>query len=600
MGFFDRAASEIAYFTGSLRALGRTKPIGRHLNFTIRDLAEGLAQKFGDRPALVSDRESLTYRQWNGQANRYARWARGRGLAKGDVVALLMPNRPEYMAVWLGVAKAGGATALLNTNLSGNSLAHCIKVVGAKTIIVDAAMVDNLKTALPFLNTETAVFQHGAGDAFTRIDTALQGFSDTDLPEAERVALTVNDPCVFIYTSGTTGLPKAANFNHYRILLAMNGFSGAMNAKAGDRMYDCLPMYHTVGGVTATGSVLTVGGVVFIREKFSAREFWSDIVKHQCTMFAYIGELCRYLLHTPEGPNDRAHSIRLCVGNGLRPDIWEAFRDRFGLKTILEFYASTEGNVSMFNFDSKPGAVGRVPKWAEKKFVFRVLKFDVEKEEPVRGPDGLCVVCADGEAGEVVGEIVIDPARPSARFEGYADKAATTKKILSDVLKKGDQWFRTGDLMKRDGLGYYYFIDRIGDTFRWKGENVSTTEVSEAITSFPGVNDATVYGVAVPGYEGRAGMVSLVTDDPAHFDLAGFRAHLASRLPDYARPLLVRFQSQLDVTGTFKQRKVELVAQGFDPVQNRDPLYFSDSAAGAFTRLDARLYQAITQGTMRL
>jgi fatty-acyl-CoA synthase len=395
-------------------------------------------------------------------------------------------------------------------------------------------------------------------------------------------------------------LPKAANINHYRVLLAMQGFAGVTDARASDRMYTCLPMYHTNGGVVAPGAVLMVGGACVIRERFSTREFWADIVRHDCTMFVYIGELCRYLVNSPPHPDEKAHRIRLCFGNGLRPDVWQPFKERFRIPRIVEFYGATEGNCSMFNFDSTPGAVGRVPKWAEKRFPIKIIKFDVEAEEPVRNGEGHCTECAADEPGEVIGQILSDPTRPANRFEGYADKTATEKKILRDVFQPGDAWFRTGDLLRKDRLGYYYFVDRIGDTFRRKGENVATSEVSEAITSFPGVREANVYGVVVPGVDGKAGMASLVVDELSTFDFPAFYSHCAARLADYARPAFLRFPQHLDVTGTFKQRKLDLVAEGFDPTRITDPLFVVNIGARSFDPIDAEAHRRILSGALRL
>ncbi len=605
MSFFQRIASEFAYVRGALRTLRRVAPITRNPSRTVRELFEDLALRHKDRVALYSDSERLTYGELNGRSNRYARWARAQKFAKGDVIALLMPNRPEFLAIWLGFAKAGGVTALLNTNLPGASLAHCIKVVGARAIVVDASLITLFEPARPLLDPGVLIFVHGEsarGDTleYQRMDDGLAGFSDANIPAAERVPLTINDRCLFIYTSGTTGMPKAANMNHYRVQLAFFGFSGVTGATIDDRLYDTLPMYHSNGGLASIGAVLTVGGSVFIREKFSAREFWTEAAKHECTMFIYIGELCRYLLVAPPGPQDRAHKIRMCFGNGLRPDIFEPFRDRFGINRITEFYAATEGNITIFNFDSKPGAVGRIPKWMERKFVVKVVRFDVETETPVRGPDGRCVECAPDEIGEALGQILNDPSKPANRFEGYADKDASEKKILRDAFSSGDAWFRSGDLMRKDANGYFYFIDRIGDTFRWKGENVSTTEVSEALTGFPGVKEATVYGVRVPHMEGRAGMVALAVEDQAKFDLEGFRAHLIAHLPEYARPLFIRFQDHLEVTATFKQRKVDLVADGFDPARVADPVFFNDPRTSRFSRVDGATIAEIDGGGIRL
>ncbi len=605
MSILERLASEWAYASGAIRALRRTAPIARNPTRTVRDLFEDLAREHGPRMALFTDREQFSHGELNARANQYARWARAMGFGKGDVIALLMPNRPEYVAIWLGVAKIGGITALLNTNLPGVSLAHCVNSVGARAIIVDETLRDVYEAARPMLNDDLKLYVHGEGqrgetpDA-PRVDKMLAGFSSADIPAAERTSLTVNDGCLYIFTSGTTGMPKAANMNHYRAQLALLGFAAVANSNRDDRMYITLPMYHTNGGLAAVGAALTVGGSCYIREKFSAREFWADAVKHDCTMFFYIGELCRFLLAAPPGPFDTSHRIRLCIGNGLRPDIFTQFRDRYRIPVVLEFYAATEGNITIFNFDSKPGAVGRIPKWMERKFVVKIARFDVETEQPVRDSNGHCIECAPNEIGEALGQILNDPSKPANRFEGYADRSASEKKILRDVFAPGDAWFRSGDLMRKDELGYFYFADRIGDTFRWKGENVSTTEVAEAMTDFPGVKETTVYGVAIPHMDGRAGMASLVVESLSDFDLAGFRSHLTDRLPDYARPLFVRFQDHLEMTATFKLRKVDLVADGFDPLRIRDPIFFADPRSTSYTPIDEVLYIDICSGKIRL
>ena len=599
MPFVERLMGEVTYLRGALRTLRNTTPILRHPERLFANVIDELAERYQDAPALLSDRETLTYRALAARANRYARWALAQGVAKGDTVCLLMPNRPEYMAMWLGVTRVGGVVALLNTNLAGQSLAYCINVVAPKHIVVASELREALATAHPYLATNARIWMHGEGpDDFARIDREVDAMPGDGLTAQERRPLTIEDRALFIYTSGTTGMPKAANVNHYRLMLASHAFAGVMDTRAGDRMYDCLPMYHTVGGVVATGAVLINGGSVVLREKFSGSEFWDDIVRWDCTLFQYIGELCRYLVNTPPTPNETRHRIRLCCGNGLRPDIWRQFKQRFGIPHILEFYAATEGNCSLFNFDGKEGAVGRLPWYMAHRFPIKLLRFDVDREEPVRGADGFCVECADDEVGEVVGKIINDPSRPGNRFEGYADAQATERKLLHDVFERGDSWFRTGDLMRKDAQGYVYFVDRIGDTFRWKGENVATSEVSQAITAFPGVHDANVYGVQIPGQEGRAGMAALVTDET--FALAGLRQHLRERLPDYARPLFVRLTDGIDVTGTFKQKKLDLVREGFDPAATRDPVFFSDAQSASFIRLDAALHARIVTGEIRL
>jgi fatty-acyl-CoA synthase len=599
---FDRLAADVTTMRGAMRTLRMTTHIAKNPTRIFPDVVEELADRYGDAPALLSDRESFTYREFATRTNRYARWALAQDVAKGDTICLLMPNRPEFLALWVGVTRVGGVVALLNTNLAGKALAHCVNVVTPKHIVVAAELLPSFKHAQLDIIAKAKVWLHGAADGdLPRLDRALGGFAGEKLNPAERPVLTIEDRALYIYTSGTTGLPKAANMNHYRVMLATHAFAGVMDVQASDRMYDCLPMYHTAGGLLATGPLLIKGGSIVLREKFSAREFWDDIVRWDCTLMQYIGEFCRYLVNSPPQPQERAHRLRLACGNGLRPDVWPQFKERFNIPQIVEFYAATEGNVTLFNFEGKEGAVGRIPWYLAGRFPTRIVRFDVELQQPVRGPQGFCIECDDNEPGEVIGKILKDPSKPGARFEGYASQAETDKKILRDAFQKGDVWFRTGDLMRRDARGYFYFVDRIGDTFRWKGENVSTSEVQEAIGTFGadgGRLEANVYGVSVPGHEGRAGMAALIAPDD--FDLMAFRSHLAASLPDYARPVFLRIRREIEVTSTFKQKKVDLVKQGFNPKEISDPIYFNDPAAKAFVRLDPPLYERICNGQVRL
>jgi fatty-acyl-CoA synthase len=408
------------------------------------------------------------------------------------------------------------------------------------------------------------------------LTTALKG-SSTVRPERalRREGMTARDTALYIFTSGTTGLPKAARITHTRAQLYMRGFAAATGARPDDRIYCALPLYHATGGLCAFGAALLNGGEFILSRRFSASGFWDDVIQTQSTMFVYIGELCRYLANHPESPNERAHKIRLIFGNGLRPDVWDVMLDRFRVGGVLEFYGATEGNVSLFNFDGRRGAIGRVPGYLRKKFNIRIVKFDVETETPVRGPNGCCIEAAPGEVGECIGHIASDA---RSNFTGYADKAATEKKILHDVFDKGDSWFRTGDLMRSDGDGYLYFVDRIGDTFRWKGENVATSEVSERLSAVPGVKEVNVYGVTIGELDGKAGMASLVVGP--EFEIGGLAEYVDRELPAYARPIFVRLQPEIETTGTFKYRKMDLVQEGFDPAKIKDPLYFRDPSKG--------------------
>jgi fatty-acyl-CoA synthase len=599
MGLIERIGSDYAYLTGILRSLSRITKIAKNPNRTYPQVVRKLAETYGDKIALISNRERMTYREYDRRGDQYARWAIGQGIAKGDVIALMMPNRPEFLAVWLGVTRAGGVVALLNTNLTGAALAHCVNIVSARHIIVDAALIAGFRTAEPHLAAGPLLWCHGAAtEGFERIDTKVDALPNGPISGAELPHLTIEDKCLYVYTSGTTGLPKAANINHYRVQGIMAGFTGAMKMRPADRIYVCLPMYHTSGGVLGPGAALMGGASAVLREKFSASTFWDDIVRNDCTIFLYIGELCRYLLNSPPHPQENKHRIRLACGNGLRPDIWVEFQKRFRIPRILEWYAATEGNCVFLNFDGRIGAVGRIPKWIEKKFFVEIVRFDIDTEQPLRGPDGFAIRCEPGEVGEAISKIMNDPKRPSQRFEGYADPGATEKKILRDAFEKGDRWFRTGDLMRRDAAGYFYFVDRIGDTFRWKGENVATSEVQEAITSFPGIMEANVYGVQVPGAEGRAGMAALVAE--GDLDLDGFGRHVTKRLAGYARPVFLRLTSAIDATSTFKQRKFDLVSQGFDPAATEDSLFFLHPVLQTYVRLTPALSGDICAGRVRL
>jgi fatty-acyl-CoA synthase len=408
--------------------------------------------------------------------------------------------------------------------------------------------------------------------------------------------LRCRDRALYIYTSGTTGLPKAANISHMRLIHIMSAFQGAVNGGVNDRMYDVLPLYHSSGGLAALGPVFLGGGALVVRNKFSATEFWDDCARYKPTLFQYIGELCRYLLNTAPHPLERSHTLRVAIGNGLRPEIWPRFQARFAIPHIMEFYGATEGNVGMINYDGTVGAIGRVPVYARNIQKIRLVRYDIEKAVPVRDADGFCIETANGEVGEAIG--LIDPNDPRSRFDGYTRTEDTEKKILRNVFAANDSWFRTGDLMRRDAHGYFYFVDRTGDTFRWKGENVATSEVAEALSVFPGLVEANVYGVEIPGGEGKAGMAALVTD--GRFDLAALPGHLERNLPFFARPVFLRFQRAIETTSTFKQRKVDLQKEGFDPSAIADPLSVRLAQAAQYVNLTPALYRDICTGTIKL
>jgi fatty-acyl-CoA synthase len=580
-----------------LRALAKTANIGEQ-GITLPALIERLATEFDAAPALVSAEASMTYRQLGIRCNQYSRWAIAQNLNSGDAVALLMTNCAEYLAVWLGLTRVGVVVALINSQLAGDVLAHSIKIANPKYLIVGADLAPRAAAILSGLPAGVACRVIGSSGDFAALEPELVPFSGEPLRPAECDAASIDATALYIYTSGTTGLPKAAKVSHYRLMQWSHWFAGMLDTRHDDRMFNCLPLYHSVGGVVATFATLVNGGAVVIRPRFSASEFWRDVRDQRCTLFQYIGELCRYLVNTPHNPIETGHSLRIACGNGLRPEVWVPFQARFKIPRVLEYYASTEGNFSLYNCEGQPGAIGRIPAFLANRLPVALLRFDVDTSEPWRNADGFCERCAPNEVGEAVGLMPKSDNERAGRFEGYADTEASNRKILRNVFRQGDSWYRTGDLMRRDDRGFYYFVDRVGETYRWKGENVSTAEVLTALTASRGVLDGVVYGLSVPGADGRAGTAALVVN--ADFDLAAFRAEVAVRLPSYARPVFVRLLPALEATGTFKPRKQDLVQAGFDPSRIKDPLYFDDVRSQRYVALDAELFAAITAGTVRI
>ncbi|MFT4076049.1 MAG: long-chain-acyl-CoA synthetase [Asticcacaulis sp.] len=601
MGFVANIKRDTVFLKRLLRILKWVKPVKPESHTLVCDEFEEVVAKFPNNLAIKFEDKTLTYQQLDTLANRYAHWGRQRGLKPGDTVALFLPNRLEYLAIWLGLNKIGVITALINNSLTGSGLAHCINISVASLTIVD-------QTTRPcFQEVQDQIERHQAlwvldlsrddeTENCRSLDAALKGVSSVRPDRSFRSHLTAHDIALYIYTSGTTGLPKAAKISNARAELYMRAFAGLTEMKPTEKVYCVLPLYHATGGLCAVGAALLNGAGVVLKRKFSASQFWHDVRYEGITHIAYIGELCRYLVNSPPAPNpedETKHKVRMAFGNGMRPEVWDNFKARFRIREVMEFYGSTEGNVSLFNLDGHSGAIARVPKILKKSFNVRLVRFDVESEMPDRQPNGLCYECKPGEIGEAIGQIAGD-ARHA--YSGYADKAASQKKILTDVFKKGDQWFRTGDLMRQDKAGYLYFVDRIGDTFRWKGENVSTSEVAEYSAAAPGVEEAIVYGVPVPNHDGKAGMVSIIQREG--FDLKIFKNFVDSKLPVWARPRFVRMLHDAETTGTFKYKKMDLIKVGYDITRTTDPIFVCHG--DDYVPLTANLISDIESGKLRL
>jgi fatty-acyl-CoA synthase len=597
MGLIKAAKREFEFVTGMLRILGAIKKVGPGSGVRVPDHIEKTVDKFGDRAMAITDDGEVSYAAFDAYANQVAHWALEQGLKPGDTVALFMPNRWEYIAIWFGLSKVGIVTSLLNNQLAGASLAHCLDIGESRHAIVEAELGEAFVSACDVAEMNTQAWVVDGEFAGARdFNAALARQSEARPDKSLRDEVKPADAVLKMFTSGTTGLPKAALMSHVRALYYLNIFAISSKSTEQDRMMMVLPLYHATGGLCGTGCALSYGGALIIKRRFSASSFWPDVVEHKATQFMYVGELCRFLVNSPECVEENQHHLRCAIGNGMRRDVWDLFQSRFNVPDIIEFYGSTEGNVGLVNATNQPGAIGRVPSYLRHRFNIELVKYDMASDKTVRDDDGYCIPCAADEAGEAIGRIDSSDAR--FRFDGYGSEEDTNKKILRDVFKPGDAWFRTGDLLSKDKLGYFYFVDRVGDTFRWKSENVSTGEVAEAL-NFDGIEQANVYGVEIEGHSGRAGMAALVANQQ-FVDFDALRDHIHQALPTFARPLFLRLQEHTDTTGTFKFRKVDLVKDGFDPQRIKDAIYFDHPDIGKYVRLTQELYEEIMDGRLRV
>uniref|UniRef100_A0A4W5RML0 Very long-chain fatty acid transport protein n=1 Tax=Hucho hucho TaxID=62062 RepID=A0A4W5RML0_9TELE len=582
-------------------------------NSNIPSIFAQTVKQHPNKPALVYDAtgETWTFTQLDLLSNAVAQWALAQGWAPGDVVALFMESRPLQVALWLGLAKVGVEAALINFNLRRDALLHCVGVSASRGIVFGAELAGAMLEVSSSLSPSMVRFCTGELSVDCLASLAAQNMdpilaSAPTLPPPPCIPpKSFNDRLFYIYTSGTTGLPKAAIVVHSRYYrIAAFGYH-AFRMRQDDIIYDCLPLYHSAGvclpfisgNIMGVGQCLINGLTVVVKKKFSASRFWEDCIKHNCTVVQYIGEICRYLLSQPVRPSEKGHQVRLAVGNGLRPSVWEAFTERFGVAQVGEFYGATECNCSIANMDGKVGACGFNSRILPNVYPIRLMKVDEETTELVRDRHGLCVPCRPGEPGLLVGRI--NQQDPLRRFDGYANQDATRKKIANNVFKKNDSAYLSGDVLVMDELGYMYFRDRSGDTFRWRGENVSTTEVEGTLSGLLGQADVAVYGVAVPDVEGKAGMAA-IADPTGTFDCDAFLREVQQALPPYARPVFLRISPQVDTTGTFKIQKTRLQREGYDPRLSTDQIYFLNSRAGRYEAVNEELHSAIVEGRMAL
>lgn len=546
------------------------------------------AERFPDRPFLRFENETVSFGAYNEGVNRYTRVLASCGVSRGDRVGVMMENSPDFLMAQGAVAKRGAIGALINTSLRGASLSHVLATGDVRVVLADEACTPALVALAG--EPDIAIIGSGGGARDLRSELAAASTGEPDIPD-----IGLGDVFLYVYTSGTTGYPKAAIVRHARFTMGGRSLAAVLGLEEGDCSYAPTPLYHGYSNFVGFAPALHHGTAFASRGKFSARHFLYDVRRVSATHFMYVGELCRYLLNQPPSRHDRAHRLRVATGPGLRPDIWRQFVERFGIERVIETYGQTEANVSLMNRRGPIGSIGRAAPGTHGNL--RVVRFDRDRQAPLRNAAGQLEECRADEVGELI-SVIGKNTRMS--FDGYVNRDDNEQKLLRDCFEAGDLYLRTGDLMRRDRRGYFYFVDRVGDTFRWKGENVATMEVAELLNGAPGVAETAVYGVQVPGAEGRAGMALIVLGDDARFDPREYYRFVGRTLPAYARPLFVRIASAMDVTGTLKHSKRRLQDEGFLSPGITDPLYFRDDAAGAYVEIDDALREALERGEVRV
>jgi acyl-CoA synthetase (AMP-forming)/AMP-acid ligase II len=543
--------------------------------------------------ALLFEDTRWTYAEFNAWANRLSHTFRHAGVKRGGTVALLMENHANTLACVAALAKLGAIAGMMNPNLRGDALRHSLRAMKAAHLVIAGECVEAWQDIEPEWKGPVPFWLRGHGTAAQPegwTDLAARADKASPRNPASTGKIELSDRLFYILTSGTTGMPKASVMTHRRWLNSLAGFGQlALRLKAGDILYCALPLYHNNALTVSWSSTMANGAALALDRKFSASRFWDRARHYEATAFAYIGELCRYLLAQPPSPRDREHRVRACVGNGLRPEIWKTFKTRFGLERICEFYGASEGNMVFVNSFNLDETTGYCP------FPFAVVECDPESAQPKRDTSGHLTKVPSGGVGLLVTEVT-----DTAPFDGYTDPKAGESKLIHDAFKQGDCWFNTGDLVRDQGWRHIQFVDRLGDTFRWKGENVATTEVEAALASAPGVEEATVYGVQVPHMDGRAGCAAIRLAEGAKLDGAALAAHLSSQLPAYAVPVFLREVAALETTATFKTRKHCLREEGFDPARIRDPLFVLLDRERGYEPLTPAIAKALQDARQKL
>ncbi|TVY21745.1 Fatty acid transporter protein [Lachnellula arida] len=572
------------------------------------DIEQHAQGKLAQKTLLSFEGRQWTYKEVYQTALKYGTWLKTKyHIMPKEIVAIDFMNSEHFIFIWLGLWSIGAKPAFINYHLTDKALAHCIRVSTARVVFVDPRVQHNatqdVRDELPNVQFEF----------FTpELEVEPMATEGVREPDSTRSEDNSTNMAILIYTSGTTGLPKGAIVSWKKVLSIAKLVPGWSSLNQNDIFYTCMPLYHTSAALLGFCTVAILGGTLALGRKFSTKTFWTDCRSTNATVIQYVGETCRYLLSAPTeidpttGQNlDKKNSVRLAFGNGLRPDIWNKFKERFGITEIAEFYAATEGTNGSWNFsrnDFSKGAIGRAGTLLQflSRKVAVLVELDLETEQPWRDPKtGCCKLVESGEPGEQLYKL--DPDNISASFQGYFNNPSSSEsKIMRNVFAKGDAWFRTGDMLISDSEGLTYFNDRIGDTFRWKAENVSTNEVSEALGHHASVTEANVYGVELPHHDGRAGCVAIVlADEPSEKLMRDLATHVHGRLPKFAVPLFLRITKDMQTTGTNKQQKHIIRAQGVDPGKtNGDEFYWLKG--GSYVKFGPRDWDELNGGRIKL
>ncbi|KAM9262214.1 LOW QUALITY PROTEIN: long-chain fatty acid transport protein 6-like [Morus bassanus] len=595
--FFPYFGADLIYFLRQKRLKAMVKKWASNGILSITDLFMQRVGKIPHKSFLIYEGKMHNYQDVDRRNNRVVQvFLRYGNLKKGDTVALLMRNGPDFIHVWFGLAKLGCVVAFLNCNVHSRSLLRCVNTCAAKALVIREDRLGSIeKFIFHLLENNVAVWLMSTSSPFQRVHTIadkLDKVPDHPVPSHLKVVTNRRNTAMYIFTSGSTGFPKAAIITHLRVLSACLAFAQC-GAVSQDIMYPTLPLYHISASLLGISRCIELGATCLLKKKFSASQFWNDCRKYNVTVFLYIGELCRHLCNQPKKEEDRVLKVCIALGNGVRPAVWKEFLMRFGPIKIFEFYGSTEGNLSFLNYTI--GAVGRASIFSKFPHSFALLKYDVWKQELVKDENGRCKKAPIGKPGLLTVQVTHD-----APFSGYAgNNEASEKKLLRNVFVKGDVYFNTGDLLVMDKDGFLYFTDQVGNTFRWKGENVATVEVVEIIGMMDFVQEVNVYGVSIKNYKGRTGMAAIVLTWPT-FNGERLYKHVVDFLPSYAQPCFVRIMNAMQITATFKHQKMHLVNEGFNPEIVSEPLYFMHEPAHSYIPLTQEIYKDVVSGEIRL